>query len=144
MVPFPQAVAMEEQQEVLSQTCRLIFEYADKLPRWGQLSSVNQGRVPRKPPTNAASHLLKSVLRRVQTRWGLQPAFQRLVELPPRLERVPSVGRQAWKRAGNVIRGHVKKQRELARQQEERQNAMKTVPTQKRSGNAARKSLHIL
>lgn len=137
MVSFPQSVAMEEQQQALAQTCRLIFEYADKLPRWGQLASINQGRHVSQRPATAATNLLKSILRRVQARTALQPAFQRLLKLPPRTPRDPAMGKAVWKRVGAAIRSEVKKRHDTA------QDQLKSKTLPKSRNTQARKSLHI-
>jgi len=121
MVPFPQAVAMEDQHEVLAKTCRLIFEYADKLPRWGQLASVNQGRVVARRPSKAAAILFKSLIRRLQVRCALQPAFAALRRLAPRRSRQgsgASPSKDAWQRARAGIRNYVKRQQEADKQKE--------------------------
>lgn len=112
MVPFPVHVGMKDQQKTLAETCKCIFEYADKLPRWAHLATANHGRVCAKDySVPAATHLMKSILRRVQecnARQFLREAFEKIVQHSQsphsfRAAKPSVVGREGWKKVRSAL-----------------------------------------
>lgn len=89
MVPFPQAVVMEEHRQPLVTTAQLLLECMDKLPAWARLAAARPGkaRTHLSSPLPGA-RLMKSVLRRAEER-VMRSAMSNLRSLPRRVPRFP-------------------------------------------------------